>query len=496
MTKGRVAYIRVSGDDQVEKSTPESQREELRRMGDRSGLSCLGVYEDLAVSGVSVRLGDRPGWRALERRLEQGGVSEIHCVDVTRLTREDGFSDLDRLHKLMKRHDVVLVTATEGRFTVHEYFDLTKLAFVGLGGGGEAKRNRGRFDVGKKRVLGLRPIGGPPPLGLRWSRQDGWTIDARWAPVIRRIYVLCVEGRSLLEISEILHQDGTPPPGAERWSASWLARLLHRREYRGERRQTYLGESAICPVPPIVDTELWEAVQVALRSRRNLPQRRNDVAFLARLLLVCGTCGARLWAQPAWGTSPGRYFCKKCSSSGVGSPYWRRDEVDAALWSSVSAALLNADGLLEAAARESAGPDETPGHAELADRARADLAGIERRRDAVRRRATSGLISDEEADADLARLSEQRRSAEARVRAADNSRRAAEQFAAQRVSITQRVGELRGRIANADAATRREIVEAVVPPGVGEIRLHRSGRMEVRGVLPVVVELSPDSPAP
>lgn len=492
-----VGYVRVSSDEQVADCTQENQHRDLARDCARDGVERVEVYEDLGVSGASVRLKDRRGWKQLVTRVQAGDVDEIRVRDITRITRETGFTDLGTLHEMMREHGLTLVLASGGRFTADNWAALCQLAIQSLGAAGQLQGQRTLLNSGKRKAVdkGI-PIGGPAPFGLTWTRdargKGHWSMDERYAPLIRRMFELCVEGHSVAEIAELLNAGGIMPRGARRWHPSWVARILKREVYCGRYKQAYMGHTCTVEIPVrIVDPDLFDRAQSALRSRRNLPAQRGDVRFLCRHLLRCGECNALMWAQAAFGNAAGRYYCKKCSSSGRGSPYWRRDHIDDVVWVTISHALLDADDLLTQVAETTAEADGRPAHAQVEREARDELATIVKRQEAVERWMISGSISVEKAEALHREADQLKRVVEARLASTGRARIAAEQLAHKRVSVAEQIDRLRFRVAGADATARREILLTVVPPDVGSIIVHKGGRIEIRGVLPTVVEASP-----
>ena len=495
-----VEYVRVSTDDQVRSATHENQRNALARLATtRPGEAAApGPFEDLGVSGA-IHLEDRPGWRALEERIQQGDVREIRVYDITRLTRDDGLTDCERLVRLMREHDAHVLTTDGEVIRATSSMDLLLLVVRAMGAAEERKRIMKRTMEGKTRRLREgKPGAGCRPTGIDYSKEAGFSINPHWGPIIRRIFAMVIGGDPLLIICERLNGEGIAPPRGSQWNHSWVSKIIKNPAYKGDLRQHSEGkEYQLTGVPAIVDEETWDEAQAALASRHRVPLRAHySVPALCRTLVHCGRCGHRmhvLAGNPGSDTSPRRkrthtrYFCPACK----GLPYHRADKVDDEVWRVVMEALQNSDDLLADAIEA---PADEGGIAEQEiQEAVAALARIDRKTRGFNAQfAADNLTFDMLGDA-LSMLRTQREHAERRLTRANRAKVAAERAREQRATLAESIGMLQSKIQDADDATRREIVEAIVPLGAGQIRLHPDCRIEILGALHMVSEASTES---
>ncbi|MBQ2931588.1 MAG: recombinase family protein, partial [Clostridia bacterium] len=169
------------------------------------------------------------------------------------------------------------------------------------------------------------------PYGYKKSPEDKnqWIIDEEVAPVVRRIYRLCVEGYGIGDIAKILREDKIETPSyywgsrgignwktrysVDRpydWTMSTVADILARIEYMGHTvnfrtHSSDYKERRIIKNPKeewkifentheaIIDKETWELVQ----RLRGTP-KRHDFAETPNPLtgiLFCADCGAKLY---------------------------------------------------------------------------------------------------------------------------------------------------------------------------------------------------------
>jgi DNA invertase Pin-like site-specific DNA recombinase len=189
----------------------------------------------------------------------------------------------------------------------------------------EQKRSRaaqGRLADG--RVLGYRTVGP--------SKDRRREIDPEQAPLVRRIFQMCADGRGLMRTARVLNNEKIPNPtgqvrngsskAARFWSITGIRAILHRQLYRGQvvygatqnayrqgRRIKIAGLAPVTVARPdlqIVPESLWQAAHARLGTTRRAYVRRTDgqlvghpdVGIESRYLLSgflrCGLCGGNL----------------------------------------------------------------------------------------------------------------------------------------------------------------------------------------------------------
>ncbi len=486
-----IEYGRVSSASQERRQTQEGQLVALEKLrASRPGIPVLSapVFEPRHVSAMEVPLAERSEWlRVVEPLIRTGAVDEVRVAEFNRLVREEGLDDAAHLMGLMRAHRFVVVDGAGGIHAASDFGRKVALAIKCLMGGEEWRDIRDKTTNGRIKALRRgQPGSGQSPTGITYRKGDGWRIDEAWAPVIRRIFSLCIEGQPLQGISDILNGEGTAPPRGKGWNFTFVRKVLRNPAYKGELHQKLQGVDYTLTVPALVDVETWDAAQAALSARRWVPIReRYTVEALCRTLARCGTCDRRMYVHG--GAAGGRakhtrYVCPVCK----GLPHHRADLVDLAVWQAVSGALLNADALLTAAAT----PDGTPDGVGAAERELADvqehLSRNERKVAGITARWKRDALTDDDYDRELDALKDERAALTRREAVARRAIEASQRARAQQATLTTTIAALRSRIAGADAATRRLIVEAVVPLETGSIRLNADYTFSIHGVLPVV----------
>jgi len=202
---------------------------------------------------------------------------------------------------------------------------------------------------------------GQPPYGYRLDPNDSshWIIDEETAPVVKRIFDLCIAGKGPSQIARILEADkvltaralyiqrkgGQLPERPCNWSDQTVACILERMEYTGcvcnfktysksyklkKRIPNAKEDMFILPntQEAIVPKEQWDRVQ-ELRQHKHRPVKGERQGMFSGLA-VCADCGSKLH----FGTSKNyegkqdRYLCAKYKGGrGTCSAHFIREDV-------------------------------------------------------------------------------------------------------------------------------------------------------------------------
>ena len=329
--------------------------------------------EDRAASGSDW---DLPGLNAMLDAARDRRFSVLVVPTVDRFARDMGKAILleSELRKLGVR--VVYINApiddtAEGRLLLRQLqsfaeFEREKIAF---------RTARGRREkIERGQILGS----GPAPYGYRYVRVDqgarkrvvALEIDPLTAPIVQRIFRLA-QRHSAEQIVDELRADGVVPPNgynrrtpALRWARDVVQRILTHPVYAGlmiyggsdgRRRAELFADDDVAgvTVPAIIDRQVWDDVQSALRRRRSARRgRARDDPWLLRGLLKCGYCGGLLsisFNHIRNGGSYRQYVCLRsqprpaareqrepCPLRAV-----RAEQIESAVWQAVSDVLMN-----------------------------------------------------------------------------------------------------------------------------------------------------------
>lgn len=132
-------------------------------------------------------------------------------------------------------------------------------------------------------------------------------IDEKKAEIVRKIFALCLDGKSTLDIAKILNKNEIPTSENSKWTSGSVRGILKNEQYTGKRISLkytknlktqkyiendenlwYVDENAF---PPIVSKELFNKVQEILpKKKSNDTSEKHIMAYK----LYCAGCGRTL----------------------------------------------------------------------------------------------------------------------------------------------------------------------------------------------------------
>ena len=243
-------YERLSRDDNLEGDSYsiQNQKKLLTKVAKEKGYTNLVHFFDDGISGVTM---DRPGFKDMIAQLGLGKASAVFVKDLSRLGRN--YIEVGRLtEEFFPEHDIRLVSVSDAIDTSEGENELAPI--------------RNLFnewyarDISKKSRMSNKIRGnagvpmGQPPYGYV-KNPDGsksWVIDPEAASVVRRIYMLTLDGMGSEQIADTLTKEqvltprfyweahGVKRPGKPsshdeyRWNSSTIVGILSRREYCGD----------------------------------------------------------------------------------------------------------------------------------------------------------------------------------------------------------------------------------------------------------------------
>jgi site-specific DNA recombinase len=289
-------YTRKSTEDGLEQefNSLDAQREACEAFilsQKHEGWTLLpGRYDDGGFSGGNM---DRPGLKALLADIDAGLIDVIVVYKVDRLTRS--LADFAKIVERLDVGEASFVSVTQAFNTTTSMGRLTLnllLSFAQFEREVTGERIRDKIAASKKKGLWM---GGPVPLGYR-------VIERKLVPVpeeaerVRTIMRRYLEIRSAPALIEVLRAEGVvtkvqqrtsgPHRGGIPFARGSLFYLLKNPVYRGKivhKGRVYDGEHE-----PMVDQDLWDAVQAQLSERappRKRPKNDRNTALFNGILV-------------------------------------------------------------------------------------------------------------------------------------------------------------------------------------------------------------------
>jgi site-specific DNA recombinase len=267
-----------------------------RYIAERAGKGWTLAAPAFTDDGESAKDLERPGLRALIALVEQGAIDVVVVQRLDRLTRSP-FDLASALLPLFEAHRVQLVgvaqhidtSTANGRLSLNLLVSFVEFEREAIG-----ERTRDKLAATRQRGLWQ---GHGTPLGYGVNFEQRVVVDDREVDLVKEIFRRYASSTSTAEVMDWLARrqiktkkwvtrDGKQR-GGQPMDRITLIRMLQNRMYIGE--AMYDGEWHGMVYPPIVDYELWKAVQdkLAERARRkgipNAQRQKDEFPFLGKL---------------------------------------------------------------------------------------------------------------------------------------------------------------------------------------------------------------------
>ena len=323
-------YARVSSDRQDVDLSVAAQLRALRDYAQRNGYLVAREYVDEAESG---RIADRPQFSRMldEASKPEAPFKEILVWKFSRFTRKREHAVAFK--SMLRRRGVRVVSITEqaddtptGKLleaiieSVDEFYS-ENLAQEVLRGMREAA-TRGFWmttyaPYGYKRVYVQDGIKKRPKLELNPPA------DA----VVRRIFDMVLQGRSILDVTKTLNAEGIPTTNGKKWLKTTIHTMLDHEAYTGTLVWGAKAKDGAPPVrvenahPAIVSKRDFQKARKLLASRapKKMNPRRASSPYLLSGLVKCETCGKAMTAAEAKSGRYTYYICHSLLKRGKGT---------------------------------------------------------------------------------------------------------------------------------------------------------------------------------
>ena len=309
MPTSAVAYCRVSSAQQEERETIQNQIDFATNYCKLNNIELIHIYKDDGITGT-LPLNERPAGQELLRDAKEDKFKLVLVFKLDRLGRAtrvilNAVHELDSLGvKVRSMTEPFDTSDASGRFL------LTILAGVA-----DLERSNilQRMELGANRAAKAgKVMGGIPPYGYIVDK-DGFlapnespipNINMSEVDVVRKIYSLCLEGQSTVNIADYLNNLGVPSFCKSRdvgkrknetakWRSTTVYRMLKSTTYKGINRYGKNRKETIeRNVPAIIDTDTWDKAQQKLKENKVMMKGATvKKQYLLRGLMKCEHCG-------------------------------------------------------------------------------------------------------------------------------------------------------------------------------------------------------------
>ncbi len=361
------AYARVSTDSEEQLTSYEAQVDYYTSfIKDNNDWEFVNVYTDEGISATNTK--KRDGFNTMIADALSGKIDLIVTKSVSRFARNT-VDSLTTIRKL-KEHGCECYFQKENIFTFDGKGELLLTIMSSLAQ--EESRSisenvtwgqRKRFSDGKVNL----PYG--QFLGYRKGEDGLPEIVPEEAEIIRKIYRLFMQGKSVNYIATILTNEGIPTPGGRtKWQRATVESILTNEKYKGaallqksftvdflskktkmnegEVPQYYVEESH----PYIIEPNEWAEVQVEMNKRKKRGSRyRSENPFAGKI--ICGECGEVFGSKVWHSTDKYRRVIWQCNGKFKGShkcktPHLTEDEIKEMFLLALSKYLSNREAVI------------------------------------------------------------------------------------------------------------------------------------------------------
>jgi site-specific DNA recombinase len=363
--KRRVAaYARVSTDSDEQLSSYEAQVDfYTRHINSNPEWEFVTVYTDEGISGTNMK--KRDGFNRMIADALEGKIDLILTKSISRFARNT-VDSLVTVRKL-KEKGVEIYFEKENIYTLDAKGEVLITIMSSLAQE-ESRSISENVTWGIKKNMEDGKISLPYKhfLGYEKGKDDLPKIVEEEAKIIRQIYSLFLEGKTIRNITQYLTAQGIPTPsGKKQWSVSTIASILSNEKYKGDAllQKTYTVDFLSKAIrknkgelpkyyienshPAIIDPETFDLVQNEIKKR--LPNRRqlnSNSPFAAKI--ICSECGG-YFGSKVW-HSAGKYRnliwqCNRKYTDGkfCETPHIREDELKPAFIQAVNQILGDKD---------------------------------------------------------------------------------------------------------------------------------------------------------
>ena len=508
-TQGAAIYARVSSERQAQTHTIESQVAELREKVRSDGLELIQELEyiDEGYSGSTLV---RPGLERLRDMVAGGMVDRLYVHSPDRLARRYAYQVL--LVDEIRRSGVEVIFLNRELSQTPE--DDLLLQMQGVIAEYERAKIIERNRRGRRHAaqVGSVNVLSGAPLGYRYiSKHEGggqahYEIDIEEGRVVRQIFEwVGKEGVTIGEVCRRLAKAGEKTrKGKELWDRSVVWGQLKNPAYVGEagfgktrigplrprlrgqrgrplqpRRANSVFDVAReqwipIPVPALIEKEVFDAAQEQLReNQRQMRERSRGSKYLLQGLLVCKICryafsGKLIRNKAGKGKRPDYRYYRCIGTDGhrfggqrvCDNHQLRTDLVELAVWQEVRVLLEHPDRVTEEYRRRLEPKTNCT---------QTEIAGVEARLSKMRVGMTrlidsyaEGLIDKSEFEPRIKDLRERSARLESQAKELANQATLESELRLIISSIEQFMTSVNGGLEQADWATKRDIIRALV----------------------------------
>ena len=304
-TSDAAIYARYSSHNQREESI-EQQVEECMAFAKANNLNVVEVYADKAISG---RTDKRTSFQRMMRDAEKRKFQVVIAYKSNRIARNmlnalqyEAKLDLFGIKTFYAKEEFGNTAA--GRFALRTMMNVNQFYSENM----SEDIKRGLMDNALQCKVNCFL-----PLGYVRGSDDKYVIDEAEADIVREIFHKALADVPLADIASDLNGRGIRTKRGALWNKGSFHRMLTNDVYIGVYR--YSGVVVEGGVPPIIEREVFEAMQRKLVNKKNPRGRhRENGDYLLTGKLHCGECGAFMVGMSGTGKGGDLHYYYVCQA--------------------------------------------------------------------------------------------------------------------------------------------------------------------------------------
>lgn len=346
------AYARVSTEQDEQESSYEAQVDFYTRcIGNNPDWEFVKVFADRGITGTNTK--NREEFNQMIELALNGGIDLILTKSISRFARNT-VDTLQTVRKL-KAAGVEVIFEKENLHTFDPKCEVMLTIMSSLAQE-ESRSISENVRWGKRKSMqdGNVYMAYARFLGYRKGADGRPEIVEEEAVIVREIYQMYLDGRSIRDIADSLTKREIPTPsGKTQWSVSTVKSILSNEKYRGDAllQKTYTVDYLTKEVrknegemrqylvenshDPIINPDTFDQVQVLLQqNQRRRAKVRTEHPFAGKI--ICGNCGEfyghKVWRIRSTGERYDVWYCNHKYDGAVHceTPYFKETDIQVA----------------------------------------------------------------------------------------------------------------------------------------------------------------------
>lgn len=303
-------------------------------INDNPKYEMAGIYADEGISGTNTK--KREQFKKMIQDCEAGKIELVVTKSISRFARNT--QDCLEYSRKLKDLGIGIYFEKENINTLEATGELlfTILSSLAQDESRSTSENT-KWGIRNKFKRGILHLNTNRFMGYDKDENGNLVVNKKQAPIVERIFNEYINGSNPDVIAKRLNEEGIKGcMGEAKWQVSTIMGMLQNEKYKGEAllqktftvdfltKKMVKNEGQIEQIrvkdnhQPIVYPELWEAVQLEIKRRRDFMDQyglrmmgryTDEQPFSCKV--ICGTCG-KIYNRRTWTRSNGKHIVWQC----------------------------------------------------------------------------------------------------------------------------------------------------------------------------------------